>query len=94
MSQNSPQMAPKKKKKKEGVFSKVLMGVIVGGAVGSVIGATMTDNTGRENRKILRQKSKVLIDKGTHMIEQKFQKKSEPKKRTVWHVLHDLFHKN
>lgn len=81
-------------KKTAGTINKLLIGMVIGGAIGSVVGATMTNKTGKENREILKQKSKEALEKGKEFLEthrDEIQEFKENKKQTVWHVLNKLF---
>ncbi|PIQ77150.1 hypothetical protein COV82_06150 [Candidatus Peregrinibacteria bacterium CG11_big_fil_rev_8_21_14_0_20_46_8] len=53
--------APKKVGKK---VDKLIMGVILGGAIGSVLGLTLAPKKGEETRKIIKEKSSELFEKG------------------------------
>jgi len=81
---------PKKTVKK---VNKLLIGMVIGGAVGSVVGATMTNKTGKENREILKKKSKAAFEKGKEFLEENKEEIKElktTKGKSVWHFLNKL----
>lgn len=82
-------MTEKLKKKAARRVNKLLIGMVIGGAIGSVVGATITKNTGEENRKILKDKSKLALEKGKQFIEEHKEDFEEikSKKKTFWHFL-------
>lgn len=47
---------------------KILTGVIIGSAVGSILGLTLAPQKGSEMRKVLRERSKEIFQKGREKI--------------------------
>ncbi len=81
---------PKKAAKK---VNKLLIGMVIGGAIGSVVGATMTKKTGKENREIIKRKSKEALEKGKEFLDEHKEEIEELKKnrgKNIWHVLNKL----
>lgn len=86
----SKEKIPKKAAKK---VNKLLIGMVIGGAIGSVVGATMSEKTGKENREILKKKSKEAIEKGKEFLEEhkaEIEEIKETKGKSVWHFLNKM----
>lgn len=58
-----------KPKKKKGRLDRWVMGILVGSAIGSVIGMALAPKSGKETRKIIKDKSKEIYKKGQDLSE-------------------------
>lgn len=63
-------MSEEKNKKISKRFDNLVSGVIIGGAIGSVLGLTLAPRKGSETRKIIKDKSMEVIEKGKEMGEE------------------------
>lgn len=84
---NEEKKSSGKLKKIRKKVDKVLLGFIVGGAVGLILGMTFAPKSGKETRKIIGEKSRETWERISEVLEEQ----KPPKKRSIWHVLHDFF---
>jgi len=84
-----------KKKKRFGrakkKLDKILLGVVIGGAVGSILGVTLAPKAGKDTRKEIQQKGRETWEKMSEIIGEKTERFRKKRKKTIWHVLHDIF---
>lgn len=88
MQSKSPLMSKKSK------IDKLIMGAIIGGAIGSVIGVTLAPKSGKETRKMLKEKGKDVYKKGqelkTKLMEERQEKAEDGKAEKLISALRRL----
>lgn len=76
---------------KKSKIDKIIMGAIIGGAIGSVIGVTLAPKSGKETRKMLKEKGKDVFKKGEELkIKLTKEHREGMKDRKIWKLISAL----